>query len=123
MHKFGKPWPMISSILLNQVQKELVQQFNPILLDQEGNLYTYSNDIPVYLEGAGLNKVGIGQLSVKKKKLYAALFLRNHDGQDYSRLFPHLLHNIQGYIFAIFLSHTSPQDPTIKSLKEQLSND
>lgn len=107
---------MLMPGILNYSNPEKIQKFANVLLDQEGYLYTFHNDIPVFLQGAGLNKVGKAHLELKRKKLYAVLLLHQSGAGSYDGLYPHLLHNTQGYVFGILLSDTSLPDTTIGKL-------
>lgn len=92
------------------------QFFEHVLLDTDGSLYTFHNDLPIYLEGGGLRKIGVAQLHRKRKKLYGDLLLENNP--HYRHLFAHLLHDVYGYVFAILLSTHSLMHPTTRCLKD-----
>lgn len=91
--------------------------FAQVLLDAEGTLYTFHNDLPIYLEDEGLRKIGIAQLHKKRKKLYGDLVLENDP--KYGKLFAHLLHDIYGYVFAILLSSNALPDPLLPCLQDE----
>mgnify|MGYP003578415552 CR=1 FL=1 len=107
---------MNTPVIVNHPGPDSIQRFPNVLLDREGYLYNFQNDLPVFLQGAGLNKVGMAQLKLKRKKLYAAMQLYKCSRPCYRGLYPHLLHNTQGYIFGILLTDDTLQDASISNL-------
>lgn len=101
----------------NNTNRKETQLFAQVLLDAEGTLYTFHNDLPIYLEGEGLRKIGIAQLHKKRKKLYGDLVLENDP--KYSKLFAHLLHDVYGYVFAILLSSNAFPDSLLPCLEDR----
>jgi hypothetical protein len=108
---------MISSFTTeNQEGKEFLQ-FLHVLLDPDGSLYSFHNDFPIYVEGGGLQRIGVAQLHTKRNKLYGDLTLQN--SKHYGQLFAHLLHDVYGHVFGLLLSEQVLADPSIHCLTQQ----
>ena len=101
----------------NNQQGEAPLMFLEVLLDADGTLYTFNNDLPIFVQGGGLQQIGVAQLNRKRKKLYGDLILKN---QQYCvGLFAHILHDVYGHIYAILLNDQALRDPSIHCLDQQ----
>jgi hypothetical protein len=92
-----------------------------ILLDVEDNFYTYQPSIPVYQEGQGL--CAAGQVALKKagQKLFGDFTL--HKVKGLALLYPHLVFDLFGKVYAVMLLPLPPQDHSILNLAQQVGTD
>ena len=87
-------------------QHQLV--YKNILLNAEDDFYTYRPSIPVYREGKGL--CAAGQVALKKAGQQLLGDFTLHKGKNLALLYPHLVSDLYGKVYAVMLLPLPPQD-------------
>ena len=91
-------------------------KYTGILLDSVDNFYTYQPSIPVYRLGKGLRAIGQALLKKSKHQLFCDLVILKE--ADCRALYPHIVFDCKGKIYAVMLLCTPSLDLAVRPLDD-----